>query len=125
MERITQLARLSVLRAWGFSGLAILMVMMGTASDLAASFFFGASGALAVSAAMTVYGLTYHRRRRVEDTEVWIMLAEQERPARPVARMLIVTAMRDQLLDKAYWSVRLALGLFAVSILLLLVSDRA
>src|SRR5690606_11367933 len=103
MDRIRHLARLSVMRACGFSCLAVALVMMGTAFDPSASFRFGAVGMLVLAAALAVVGENYHRRRRIDETEVWIMLPEAERPPKEIARRLIVTAMRAELLEKAFW----------------------
>lgn len=118
MEEIDRLARLSVLRASGFSGLAILMVMMGSAHDVALSFRFGALGLLVLSAAMAIYATAYARRRRVDDTEVWIMMHPEKRPEKSIALRLIVTAMREQLIEKAQWWAWLSLAFLVVSVLI-------
>lgn len=118
MDRITKLARLSVLRASGFSGIAILMVMMGSLHDPAAAFRYGAACLLVLSASMGHYGFRYHRRRRIEETEVWIMLRGEERPEKSVARRLIVAAMREQLLEKSLIWAYLALLLLGLSVLI-------
>ena len=115
MEQITRLAKFSVLRASGFTGIAILMVMMGTAHDVSLSLRFGAGGFFVLSLAMATYARLYHRRGRVEETEVWIMLPEADRPTKPIARTLIVNAMREQLAQKALWWLVAALGLWAAS----------
>lgn len=124
MDEITRLAEECVTRAWGFCGLAVLMVMMGTLSHPHYSFLFGALGAGITGLFMAWYGLTYHRRARVEDTEVWMLLAPDRRPQKAVARAMIAVAMRDALFDKARMSARLsgaflllALALFAVAAL--------
>ena len=115
MTEIDRLARLSVLRASGFSGLAILMLMMGTAHDPAASLRYGAGGLVVLSLVMAFRAGRYHRLRRVEETEVWIMLAPGDRPPPRIARAAIVTAMRAQLIEKARWWAMLALCLLALS----------
>lgn len=119
MDKITQLAQLSVLRASGFSGLAILMVMMGTASDPAASLRYGAMGLITLSSAMWLCAHRYPRRRRIDETEVWIMLTEAERPPIERARVLIVAAMREQLVEKARWWLLVALAFLALSALVM------
>ncbi|KGF70192.1 hypothetical protein LL06_06545 [Hoeflea sp. BAL378] len=118
MDRINTLARLSVLRAGAFACLAILMMMMGTAHDPALSMKCGAGGMLAISAIMLVVGKNYHKRKRIEDTEVWIMLAKEERPPAGIARPLIINAMRLELLEKSAWSAMGAITLLAVSVTL-------
>ncbi|MDP2119350.1 MAG: hypothetical protein Q8S27_09975 [Hoeflea sp.] len=118
MDKISRLARLSVLRAGGFGCLAILMVMMGTAHNPALSIKCGAGGMLLISAIMLLVGQNYHKRKRIQDTEVWIMLTEAERPPAPVARRLIVTAMRGELLEKSAWSALTAIAMLAISVAL-------
>lgn len=125
MEEITRLAKLSVLRASGFSGIAILMVMMGTAHDPSLSFRFGALGLLILSAAMGLYATAYAYRRRVDETEVWIMMLPERRPEKTIALRLIVTAMRAQLIEKAQWWAWLALAFLGISVLIPLMLDRS
>ncbi|MBU4531183.1 MAG: hypothetical protein KUA43_13555 [Hoeflea sp.] len=118
MDKISRLARLSVLRAGGFACLAILMVMMGTAHNPALAMKCGAGGMLVVSAIMLIVGQNYHKRKRIEDTEVWIMLTEAERPPAGIARRLIINAMRGELLEKSAWSAMTAIAMLAVSVAL-------
>lgn len=125
MHEIDKLARLSVLRASGFAGLAILMTMMGTAHDPAASMRFGAAGLLILSVVMVIMAQLYHRKRRIQDTEVWIMLAPENRPAPDVARRLIISAMRSHLLEKALWWALVALFLVVVSAVIVLTQSPA
>lgn len=110
-----------MLRASGFAGIAILMVIMGSLNDPPAAMRYGAACLLILSASLGLYGYNYHRRRRIEETEVWIMLREEERPERSVARRLIITAMREQLLEKSFIAASLALLFLGLSVLLELV----
>ena len=118
MDRITNLARLSVLRASGFAGIAILMVTMGSLHDPSAALRYAAACLLILSTSMGLYGFRYHRRRRIEETEVWIMLRDEERPAKAIARRLIIGAMREQLLEKSLIWAYLALILLGLSVLI-------
>jgi Ca2+/Na+ antiporter len=120
MDQIRDLARFSVLRASGFSVLAVALVMLGTAHDLAASFRYGAAGLLVLALALAYAGLSYHRRRRIEETEVWIMMAPEDRPPKEMARVVITRAMRAELLEKALWAALGSLCLVALSALVLL-----
>lgn len=121
MDKIRKLARLSVMRASGFSSLAILMVMMGSAHDPATSFRLGAGGMLILSLGLWYFGESYHRRcRRVTDTEVWLMLPEPDRPSKETARRLIISAMRAELLQKSGWAAVVALGFIGASGLIML-----
>ena len=93
------------------------MMMMGTLHNPAASLRFGAGSFLLLAIAMAIYALCYHRRRRIEETEVWIMLPVERRPSKEVARTLIVNAMRDQLLEKASWWAMLSFTLMGMSLI--------
>ncbi len=121
MDEITKLARYSVLRASGFAGIAIFLVMMTTAFEPLASFLFGALGLSLLAVTMTAYARYYHFRQRIDDTEVWIMLPKDHRPNRDIARRLIVNAMRDQLMEKAGWCDWFARLFLGIAILISLV----
>jgi hypothetical protein len=108
MDEITRLARFSVLRASGFAGIAIFLVMLTTAFEPLLSFLYGALGLAILAASMAVYAHFYHVRRRIDETEVWIMLPKDHRPNILVARRLIINAMREQLIEKSAWWASLA-----------------
>ena len=103
MNDIERLAEISVLRASGFAGIAIFLIMLTTAYDPAASLVFGALGLAILAISMTVYARYYHFRARIDDTEVWNMLARDNRPEMSVARPLIIGAMQAQLTEKSGW----------------------
>ncbi len=119
MERIRELARFSVLRAAGYSVLAIALVMAGTLYDPAASLRYGASGLLLLAGAFWLAASWYHHRKRIESTEVWIMLDPAERPPKEIARTLIIAAMRAELLEKALWASVAAMVLLVLSLFLM------
>lgn len=121
LDRIPTLARLSVMRACGFAGLAILLTMAGTAHDPAQSFRIGAFLTLVLAVVLKYRADTYHRKSRIEESEVWIMLAPEERPPKQAARQLITTAMRVELREKALWAAACALLLAGLGAVLLLV----
>lgn len=116
MERIRSLAKLSVLRACGFACLAIGVAMAGLAFDPAFAFRLGAVLMLILAAVLEARGRSYHRVRRITETEVWILLEDHERPSKEVARPLIVAAMEAELREKAGWALALALGFFCVAL---------
>lgn len=121
MPEIERLAAVVVWRAFGFCWLAITMAMSGLLFDLSLACRIGALLAIALALVLQVRAETYHRIRRIDETEVWILLDERRRPPKPVARRLIVPAMRLELRQKALYAAVLAAGLFAVSLLLRLV----
>lgn len=118
MAEIERLASLVVWRAFGFSWLAITMAMSGLLFDLALACLIGALLAIALALAFQLRAITYHRVRRITDTEVWILLDEPLRPPQAVARQLIVAAMRLELSQKALYAAAAAAGLLALSLIL-------
>lgn len=116
MGRIRQLAALSVLRGAGFYCLGVGTAMSGLAFDPAIAFELGAALMLALAVAMHVKALTYPRLRRISETEVWILLAESERPPKDEARRMIVGAMTAELSEKALWAAYVALGFLGIAI---------
>jgi len=118
MTRIERLASVVVWRGFGFCWLAICTAMSGLIFDLSLACRVGAVLALIVALAMQFRAETYHRIRRIDETEVWILLGEDSRPAGDQARQLIVAAMRGELREKALYSAVMGGGLFLISLVL-------
>jgi hypothetical protein len=118
MHKINRLAAIVVWRGFGFSWLAICAAMSGLIFDLALACRIGALLALVVALAMELSAETYHRIKRIDECEVWIMLGEDGRPSKELARQLIIPAMRDELREKALYSAVMGGGLFAISVVL-------
>jgi hypothetical protein len=117
MDRIGKLAAHSVLRGTGFAGLAVMLTMAGLLFDPPLALKVGGVGFLAIAVAMDVKAFVYPRKRRIRESEVWIMLADDERPPEQAARLLIVTAMQRELREKALWIAGAAAACFALSII--------
>ncbi len=117
MERIRQLAALSVLRGAGFAGLAVMLTMAALAFNPALALHVGGLGFLVLAIVMDVKASAYPRKRRIRESEVWIMMTEEERPAEHAARPLIVAAMQRELREKALWVAAAAAGCLALSII--------
>ena len=120
-ERAQSLAAPSVLRGLGFAALGIGMVVAGMAFDPAAAFRTGAILALGLAVAMALKAELYPRKRRITESEVWIMIPPEERPSKDRARRLIVPAMQRELRAKAVWAAQAALVFLALSGLALIV----
>lgn len=103
MDPIGKLAALSVLRATAFSALAILLAMFTLAFDPALALKVGGLAFLVVAGVMEFSASVYPRKRRIRETEVWIMLEDNQRPPDELARRLIVPAMQRQLREKGLW----------------------
>jgi hypothetical protein len=115
MDRIGRLAAHSVLRGTGFAGLAVMLTMTGLLFDPPLALKVGGLGFLALAVAMDFMASVYPRKRRIRESEVWIMLADDERPSEQAARPLIVTAMQRELREKAVWIASTAAACFALS----------
>lgn len=118
VPEIERLASLVVWRAFGFCWLAVGTAMSGLLFDLSLACRMGALLALVIAFAFQVRAVTYHRIRRVNETEVWILLDESLRPPKETARGPIVRAMRLELTEKALYAGVIGAGLFAVSLVL-------
>jgi len=115
MGQIRRLASAVVWRGFGFCWLAIAAAMSGLIFDLSLACRVGALLGIVVALVLQLKAETYHRIRRISETEVWILLAEEVRPSKEVARGLIVAAMRDELREKALYSAVMGGGLFMIS----------
>ena len=122
MTQIERLASIVVWRGFGFCWLAIATAMSGLLFDVPLACRVGALLGLLVALVLQFKAMTYHRIRRINETEVWIMLDEGARPAREVAHRMIVTAMSLELHEKALYSATLGGGLFLISLVLRMLS---
>jgi hypothetical protein len=118
MPEIERLAAFVVWRGFGFCWLAITMAMSGLIFDLSLACRVGALLALILALVLQFRANTYHRIRRIDETEVWILLDERVRPTKEAARALIVPAMRLELSEKALYAAVMGGGLFLLSVVL-------
>jgi hypothetical protein len=107
-----------VWRGFGFCWLAIAAAMSGLIFDLPLACRVGAVLALILALALQFRAETYHRIKYIKESEVWIMLGEDDRPSKEMARQLIVPAMRGELREKALYSAVMGGGLFLISLVL-------
>lgn len=115
MKRIQKLAAHSVLRGTGFAVLAITLAMAALISVPVIALRVGGIGFLILAVAMVLKATVYPRKRRIRESEVWIMLEDHERPVESTARPLIVTAMQQELREKALWIAWTAAACFGLS----------
>lgn len=115
---IERLASLVVWRGFGFCWLAITMTMSGLLFDLSLACRIGALLAIGLALILQLRADTYHRIKRIDETEVWILLDERLRPSKELARRLIVPAMRLELREKALYAAVMAGALYAISFVL-------
>jgi hypothetical protein len=115
MGQIRRIASIVVWRGFGFCWLAIAAAMSGLIFDLSLACRIGALLGIIVALGLQLKAETYHLVKRIDATEVWILLSEEARPSKEIARGLIVAAMRDELREKALYSAIMGGGLFVVS----------
>ncbi len=94
MGAIERAAYVSVGRACGFAGLAIICFMAGLSYQPRLAAFFGAVGSLIVTGVLLARAAAA-RRRPYRRTETWLMLAEGERPEAGIAQQLIGSVLRE------------------------------
>ena len=109
MDAVERVAFVSVGRACGFAGLAILCIMVGLCFEpmLAAR----SGGVLCM--VMTLYLLWCAKTapsRPIRDTEAWLILEEDERPPPAVAQRILGAALREAYL----WFARYSAGVTVV-----------
>ena len=94
MDKIHHTAMLCVGRAVMFAVIAISMVMLSFAFDPAAALKAGGTMGLVLAAILLWFAQTAHRRRP-KDTETWLLLADDSRPAGEHGARLFASVMED------------------------------
>jgi hypothetical protein len=117
MEAIERAAHISVGRACGFAGLAILCFMVGLSYEPHLSARTGGSLALLLTAVLIVKALMAPRTNH-KHTETWLILAESDRPPPAAAQALIANVLRSVYLQYARYAAFCAVILLASSILI-------
>lgn len=117
MEKIRQVAMFCVGRAVFFGGFAISIVMLSFAFDFALSLKSGAILTLIMSLILLWYAQTAHKRNP-RSTETWILLEENRKPQNDNARKAFSLVMKEVYGFYAYYSVMIAIGMFAASVCL-------
>lgn len=111
LQRIEHVAHVSVSRACGFAALAIFTFMVGLSGDMASSFKAGGILSLMTSAILLLKAWQASGRH-YKHTELWLMLAPQDRPHSAIAQQIIGTVLRETFL---YFALHTA---FAAALLL-------
>jgi hypothetical protein len=117
MERLRQVAYVSVGRAVGFAGLAIVTVMVGLSFDPLLALRSGGVLLLLLLAGllMKFQSLAFTDYRR---TEAWLLLEPGERPDEQTASRAVVSALRDACLQFARWTAGVAVLVWASAVVL-------
>lgn len=123
-DAIQAAAEVSVARGCGFAALAIVTLMVGLSDQMYLACKAGGILALGACGILGVRGysapsFSYKR------TEVWLMLAEKDRPPAAIAQMLIGGTLREVYLRFAVHAAIVAACLFGFSLLLQLAHRAA
>jgi hypothetical protein len=115
LQRIEHVAHVSVSRACGFGALAIVTFMTGLSGDMVSC--LKAGGILTLFMCLVLLlkarqasGRSYKR------TEVWIMLAPQDRPHSAIAQQVIGNVLRETFLYFAMHSAFVSILMFSGAI---------
>lgn len=117
MEKTRQLAMLCVGRAVFFGGLAISLIMISFAFDFALALQAGAILTLSMAAILLWFALTAERREP-KRTEVWMLLADDERPRNDHAKRAFRTMMQEVHTHYARNAFTFSVSFFAMSTLM-------
>lgn len=116
MEKIRDIALMCVGRAVMFGTLAIGCIMIGFSFNPVSAFRSGAVATLLMATVLMWKALTA-MRRNPKTTEVWLYLDETSKPLDTHARFVFATVMREVYGRYAQFSLLVACGLFAISLL--------
>jgi hypothetical protein len=115
MERIEKAAFVSVGRAMGFAGLAIGTFMIGMSANPQLCFKTG--GILVMlTCAILILKAIWVETQPYKQTEVWLMLRQEDRPTAETAQQIISGVLREIYLQFAERMAAVACGMFLVTI---------
>jgi hypothetical protein len=117
MQRLQELAWVSVARGCGFGALAIATFMVGLSGNIPASFKAGGILTLIVSLILMVRAYQAPNRP-YKRTEVWLLLEPENRPQAAMAQTLIGETLKQTYLTFALHSAMIAGAMLTVSLVL-------
>ena len=115
MDAIDNAAFVSVGRACGFVGLAVMCIMLGLSFEPALAARAGGFLSLGFAVGLVAFALRAPSRR-YDRTELWLILAKEHRPPAPIAQIVIGRALRDAYFWFAKQVVTIAIVLLATSV---------
>ncbi len=123
VKTIERVAYLSVGRACGFGGLAIVCFMVGLSFDPHLAARSGSLLSLLMTGILLLRGFTAPGRP-YKRTETWLMLAESERPPAHIAQATIGSVLREAYLWYARSAALVTAALMVTAILLSAIALR-
>ncbi len=94
MDAIRNAAFVSIGRACGFAGLAVMVLMLGLSFNLVLAAKAGGLISLGTSGLIWVYGLRAPKRP-YRQTEAWLILPEEYRPPAAVAQKIVGANLQE------------------------------
>jgi len=123
IDKIEELAEVSVARGCGFAALAIVSVMVGLSDQMHVSCKVGGMLTLLACLVLAIRGMTATNTPYMR-TEVWVMLNKVDRPQPAVAQQIIGSILRSVYLRFALHAAVVSLVLLCISQLLQLFGSR-
>lgn len=117
MEKLHQVAFVSVGRAVGFAGLAIFTLAAGLSFDPVMA-LRSAGLLLTLVLAVLLLKARWQHPAHYRDTETWLLLDKADRPDERFAGFVITNALRDAYYWFARWTAGLAAAAWAGAIVL-------
>ena len=117
LERIEIMATHSVARGCGFAMIAIGTTMIGLVYDPVQSLQIG--GILSLLTTLVLLGKAINAPRKdYRDTELWLLLLPNERPAQTIAQSVLSRILRGVYLNFAYYFANGSCVLIVLSVVL-------
>jgi hypothetical protein len=123
LERIERAALVSVSRACGFAAITIFTFMVGMSGSPALCFKAGGLMVLLTTAVLILKAVTV-RAQPYKSTEVWLMLAREDRPSAETAQQLISGVLREIYLEYARHTAGLAAAMLAITLVMQMMGVR-
>ncbi len=117
IQKLEALAELSVARGCGFASLGIFTFMIGYVTEPATAFKVGGLLTL-LACAVLLLKARGAGTRHYKSTELWVMLAKDERPDAAIAQQIIGSILREVYLRFAQQAAVLAVLLLATAALI-------
>lgn len=115
MQAIESAAYTSVGRACGFAGLAVLCVMLGLSFEPALATRTGGVMCLGLAVVLMLYGY-FAPFRPYKQTELWLILPENQRPPDAFAQQVIGNQLRETAMRFAIWAALAATAFLLASL---------
>ncbi len=119
MDKMRQVAFVSVQRACLFGALAVFCLMIGLAEEPRLAFKAGGTATVLI-AAVLLYKAREARSKPYRKTEMWLLLPKDSRPPDAYAQRLSAAVLRETYLNFALWTSAIAVVMWVIALVLAL-----